>query len=411
MTPAETSSIHLAGRLIAFINTLAPLSIVLTALGILNTIRLARVKRRQEEAQSVRETLNAAGTSAYTLNWSLLGGMDFKVPLLQLHDAIEARLGKSPAPQVLSDLINDQSLIEPMIGKVWRDSGIIDRFRQEALDFSRLSADVGDRIPLVQEALQQVNAHLRVLLLTDSNLIFNIRNKGRYRSIPASQSGHPVDPLQLVHKMFISDSTRPNDNSFSQACEFLNTLASTTAAATDRRILRLSKPQSLRRRWQDYLSSRRQDRRDSRLRPQLLKQLEEKFPNELPLLTVSLDAVLRKTRELRRKEQVLSDNAAYILRALKVDPKHSKLAQNSQSLLETLFLAYRQAIYSMHAIVRLKTLGIPDPQVDAALAQETGNLELLKSAEARGANFLAGSDMVLQQHGHHLADVDDVLLN
>ncbi len=394
---------------IDFINKLAPLSIVITALGILNTIRLARVKRRQDDAQALRETLNTAGTTANTLNWSLLGRSDVTIPLLALRDMIETRLTKPVTAQALSGLLNDQLLIEPMIAKAWRDSGEFDRFRQQFLDFGRLEAEIGSRIPLVYEALERINAQLRVLLHTDSNLIVTVRNDSRYRNI-ASLAGKPVDPLSHVHRMFAKDARHSSPESFSHASQFLNALAGATASASDKRILMLFRPLGLLDRWKHYLARRNAERRDRILRPQLARQLEENFPNEAPMLTVALDTVLSKTRELRQNDLILRDSAEKITNTLRTS-QDSDLAKATKKLVETLSSSYRDDIYTMHALIRLKTLGIPDPEIDAALGLEIGSLELVKSADARGANLMQGPKTILNQHVQHLTSFPDVFLN
>lgn len=402
---------HFGARVILLIGRLAPLSIVIAALGILNTIRLARVKRRQDQAQAIRETLNAAGTSAYTLTWSLLGGMDIKVPLLELRDAIETRLGKPASQQQLLDLLADQLLIEPMIGKAWRDSGTIDRFRQQASDFSRLTADMGGRIPLVQEALEQINAQLRILLLADSALIVTIRNNRRYRNLPPARSGQPADPLHRICMMFLSDSQRPESEAFEKAAKFLSTLAAVTAGASDRRILRLLRPRLLPGRWRGYLATRAQERRGRTARPQIAAEFQKHFPQDAGLLTAALDAALRQTRDLRRKEKVLRESAAHILRTLRISGEDLRLKEATEDLVQVLSDEFRDKTLKVHALIRLKALGVADPEVDVHLATETGPLDLLKSAIKRGATTTVSREQVLRLHAQQLSGLKQILLN
>ena len=124
-TLAYQSIRHLLGQLLSIINKFAPLSVVIAALGFLNTLKQNSAKRNQDEAKSAREVLNKAGTKAYILNWSLIGNMEISSGVLQLREMIETRLGKTPTVQEFEALLADQSLIESMIEKAWRDSGAI----------------------------------------------------------------------------------------------------------------------------------------------------------------------------------------------------------------------------------------------------------------------------------------------
>ena len=402
--------VRLGDRGITEIGKLAPLSIVLTALGILNTIRLARVKRREDQAKAIRETLNSAGTSAYILTWSLLGGMSAKVPLLELRDAIETRLGKPVAAQPLLDLLNDQLLIEPMIGKAWRDSGAIDRFRQEAFEFSRLSADIGSRIPLVHEALEQINAKLRVLLQADSTLTVNVRNDKNYRTLPPAHPGQPNDPLHRVMTLLLSDTPRNNSETFQTSTGFLNALAAATASASDRRILRLVHARMILPRWKNHFAERAAKDRDRPVRAEIAAQFQQVIPQEAGPLTSALDAALKQTHTLHQKEQLLRHNAAYILHTLKTSDENPKLRDAVQGFVQALAKKNEEEIWKTHALIRLKALGVGDPEIDVHLAIATGTPELLKSAMNLGATMVVGLDRVLHSHRQQLAAVGEVLL-
>ena len=410
-SPATTGEAlaQLARRAIDFINTLAPLSVVVAALGILNTIRLARIKRQQDDAQSLRETLNATGTAAYTLNWSLIGNMDVAVPVLQLRDAIEARLVKPITVLTLSNLLNDPPLIESLVGKAWRDSGMSDRFRQQALDFSRLSADIGQKIPLAQEALQRINARLRHLLEVDVTLIDALRKDPAFKNIPATAS---PDPLAYLHQLLLDRASGPDDKVFSKACTFLRELANASTDLNDKRSLKLYSPRIHPILLRDGIREWSAERHDRRIRDQMAKQFLEKFPNEGPLLVQALDIIVRNTGAIRRKEHRLRLSAAHILRVVRASSSDNPdLVNASQELVDAATADDSKRLQMEHAFLWLKAQGIPDPEVDLYLAVGSGVIKLLHSAFSRGASAATNANVIFTRHATVLVGFKDEFLN
>src|SRR6202011_3722959 len=151
----------------------------------INTIRQARAKQKEDKVQAIRQTLIKAGTAAYVLNWSLLGDPEFAAGVLEIRDLIEGRLGKQPPITEIQKLFNDQVLVEGVIEKAWRDSGASAKYRVDALEFSRFQAEIGNRIPIVQDAFEHISSQLRMLLISEIFLIQSVRNDEAYRTIEA----------------------------------------------------------------------------------------------------------------------------------------------------------------------------------------------------------------------------------
>src|SRR5271156_658406 len=124
----------------------------------------------------------------YLLNWSLIGHLEFSATVLRVRELIEERVGKSPSASALVTLFSDKPLMASIVEKAWRDSGVGEKFRQHVFEFGQVQAEMGNRIPLVQEAFEAISARLRVSFMTDVFLVNAIRTSDKYRSIPPQDS-------------------------------------------------------------------------------------------------------------------------------------------------------------------------------------------------------------------------------
>lgn len=407
-TLAYQSIRHPLGQLLSIINKFAPLSVVIAALGFLNTLKQNSAKRNQDEAKSTREVLNKAGTKAYILNWSLIGNMEISSGVLQLREMIETRLGKTPTVQEFEALLADQPLIESMIEKAWRDSGAIAQFRQEALEFGQIRADLGDKIPLIQEALEIVATRLRLLFKIDTFVLYSFRKDPAYRSIARSATAKRPDPMTNLQRLFLRSVGLPKEGAFSEACSLLEQFSTITATAADKRILKLLKhrlhPLA---RIKDLLQQKQQDRLDQRFRQQFARQLNARLPAEAPLLCEAADEVLHRATRIRRTQQRLENSSNRIAHLFSGLSQSEDLADASKKFLAAHSADELRAMALLKGMLRLKYAGIPDPEIDLHLATGTGILELLKSADARGANHDTIPLDVLARHENTLSEDQD----
>lgn len=399
MIPGYHSIRHALGYLLSIINRFAPLSVVIAALAFLNTLKQNGAKRNQDEAKAAREVLNKAGTKAYLLNWSLVGNMEIIAGVLQLREMIEARIGKTPTPQEFEALLADQPLIESLVEKAWRDSGIVAQFRQEALEFGQISADLGDRIPLIQEALEVITTRLRILFKIDTFVLYSLRNDPAYRGIPHSATARRPDPITNLQRLFLRAANVPAKDAFSEACTLLQQFSTITATAADKRILKLIRP-----RWHplahlnDFVQRKQQDRLDRRFHQQFARQVKERLPSEATLLCEAADEVLRRANRTRLTQQRLENSSRRITHIFRGLSDSEDLRDASTKFLSAHSTGELLVMASLKDLLRLKYLGIHDPDIDFHLAVTTGTLELLKSADSRGAKHGASPSDVLARH-------------
>lgn len=384
--------LRVATKLTPLSIVVAAFSLIVAALSFLNTLRQAKIKRQQERAQRFREMLSTAGIAAYTLAWSLVGNLDISTALLQLLEAIETRLGKSPSMGAIEELLEERLLISSMIGKAWRDSGIVAKFRQDTIEFGRIHVAIGNQIPLAQEALEVINAKLRTLLISDILLMRAMRNEKNW---PTGIS----KPVNYLFERLSAAATVPEEEIFSEGCQLLSGFAGVIALADDMRVLKLLEPPSALFRTKEYVRIKYRERKARLFRREIAAKLAHHRPEECLLLCEAVDSTLRLIKNARKSQQRLqlsADRVADLFGGLEGSDALEMTAKN--------FLDYRivdgsKKAHALVQLLRLECLGVVDPEVDFRLAVEADVLSLVKSAGTRGAQGQVTIPKLLDRHG------------
>jgi len=330
----------------------------------------------------------------YLLNWSLIGHLEFSATVLRVRELIEERVGKSPSASALVTLFSDKPLMASIVEKAWRDSGVGEKFRQHVFEFGQVQAEMGNRIPLVQEAFEAISARLRVSFMTDVFLVNAIRTSDKYRSIPPQVSGDE-EAITYIHRQLLSVTQAPEKEAFSKGCTLLERLAEITAIATDESLLTITSSPTLVFRIEEYFNTRKQDRADKQFRLRATRKLVEKFPpDEVSLLTQAVDGFLRQRRSKRTTERRLQTSFRQIAHVFRGFEASSKLNEACEE-----FIAERAAsstdLAPLEKLIDLKCMGVDDPQIDFALGLGADVLDLLKSALSRGADQNLGLQQTL----------------
>jgi hypothetical protein len=394
-------------RIFADIAKLAPLSIVVAALTFINTIRQARAKQKEDKAQAIRQTLIKAGTAAYVLNWSLLGDPEFAAGVLQIRDLIEDRLGKQPPVAEIQKLFNDKVLVEGIIEKAWRDSGAVSKYRTDALEFSRFQAEIGNRIPIVQDAFEQISSQLRMLLISDIFIIQSVRNDEAYQKIEEMVQGKITDPLSQIQRKLLSELKRKDGNTFSEACRLVEAIANVAAVAPNRKILALLDQPfwlvSIQERWRATKL-----RKTSRtLQADVSEKLRLNFPAENDLLVPVATKILSEHESIVEMEHRFQTSLESLTRHFGGLPGSTKLEDACKAFLTVQLEARKRKNTIMLSFVRLKCLAIEDPDIDIFLGVSAESTKLLENALSRGANPNVRDKEVLARHKETLSRSDD----
>jgi hypothetical protein len=394
-------------RIFADIAKLAPLSIVVAALTFINTIRQARAKQKEDKVQAIRQTLIKAGTAAYVLNWSLLGDPEFAAGVLEIRDLIENRLGKQPPITEIQKLFSDQVLVEGIIEKAWRDSGATAKYRVDALEFSRFQAEIGNRIPIVQDAFEHVSSQLRMLLLSEIFLIQSVRNDEAYRTIAAMVQDKSADPLSHIQRKFLSELKRKDTTPFTEACRLIEAIANVAAIAPNRKILALlDQPfwlTSINERWR----AAKLRKTSQTLETNVLQKLRQNFPAESDLLVPAATKILREHQAIVEMEHRFQTSLENVTRHFGGLPGSTKLESACKAFLTAQLEARRRQDNIMLSFVRLKCLAVDDPNIDIFLGVNAESTELLEKALSKGANPNVGDKQVLARYKETLSKNDD----
>ncbi len=386
--------------ILGIIAKFAPLSIIIAALGFLQSVRQARIKRDHDDAVSVRGVLNSLGTKTYVLEWSLLGSPPSLIAasVMQIREAVEERIGKAPADHEIAEFLSEQLLAEGIVEKSLRDSKVIERFQSEALEFGKLRADLGNRLPLVQAAFAEVETRLRMLFLLDSFLIFAMRNKPEYKELKGRDPGMPPVGMSGLHRLLLQHLILPDREAFSEACGFLQEFCEAAGAANDRRVLSLTRRRHLFPKLGDWWSTRRDLRGDDSEEKVLLKKLKENAGEHFNLLSPVVAELSKARRQERVASRLRQRSALRILGALDNQGEGSKLAKVTRAFLAKCEATTGDSSATMFNLLQLRARGIDDPDIDALLASASGAVELLKSALDRGATGDVGSGEILARH-------------
>jgi hypothetical protein len=391
------------------ITKLAPLSVIIAALALLHNFRQAAVKRDRDEASAIREILSKLGVKAYVLNWSLVGSSPIAAAVQQIREAIETRIGKKPSGEDLASFISDQLLFEGVVEKAWRDSKVIERFQSEALEFGKLRSDLGDRVPVMQAALQEIDTRLRMLFLLNTFVVFSMRNDDRYKTLgragESRQSG-AGDAMAELQRLLFSASSVPDRGAFSEACKFIEEFSRAATSATDDAILDLTRHRrSYLRRFRDWQAVKKSRHRDDNERYGLLQKLKDKAPDEFPLMTLVVDNVMQKRHDARVGARLLEQSSMRTLQVLKGNPRAGDLNSSIENFLTKHGRHESAELKSLSALLRIRSLGVDDPDVDVLLASPTGVTELLKSAVSRGGRVGVTLQEVLARHQQRLEGI------
>jgi hypothetical protein len=390
----------LSAQVLSVVTKLAPLSVIIAALALLHNVRQARAKRDRDEAIAVRQILNKLGVKAYLLSWSLVGSAPIAAGALQMRESIEARIGRHPSAADLASFTADQLLFEAVVEKAWRDSKVIERFQSEALEFGTLRADLGNRVPLIQAALRVVDTRLRLLFLLNTFVVFSIRNDQSYKGLAqARQSGQVTDAMAQMHRLLLRAANVPETSAFSEACKLLEEFSQVAASADDHTILRLvRRNRSSVQRLQDWLGEQSGSRRESDEQQELLQKLRDRAPGEFALLKQAVEESMRRIRSERRGVAAIERSRTRMLQAFKGHPGASSLEQAARAFLASQAEHEASDLTSLSSLLRLRSLGVQDPDIDFFLGSITGVTELAKSALDRGADIKASLPVVLARH-------------
>ena len=378
---------------------LAPLSILIAALTYLNNLRQARIRREIDEVTALREVFSRLGVKSYLLSWSLIGDSLIAAAVFQIRESIEARLGKSPSAEDIRLLISDQLLFEAIVGKAIRDSKVAEKFQTEALEFGKFKADLRNRVPLVDTALQAIETKLRMLFSLDSFLIFSIRNDPDYKLLKDSTIEKGV--MSELHHLLLRASLPKGNGEFTEASKFLQKVSDCVAEADDVTILRLTRyRQSFIRRCKDWLSDQRRRFRDEKKYSKLIQQLKDNAPNEFPLLRLTAEKAIQQRHNKRNAANHLEQSGIYILQVFKNRSNYSSLKEATEIFLKSLFSESLEESETVFTLLYIRAKGVEDPDIDIFLAAITGNLQLLESACNRGGNVNISLSEVFAKHQH-----------
>ena len=386
---------------LAFVQTLAPLSVVIAAIGFLHNVRQTRIKREHDEAASVREVLNSLGTRAYLLNWSMIGSPPPLVAagVLHIREAIEARIGMKPSDAEVASFIADKVLSESIVEKAWRDSKVLERFQNEALEFGKLRADLGNRVPIIQAALSEIDTRLRLLFLLNTFVIFSMRNDAGFKTLGKSPGTGSQEPaVSLLHRLLLRASHIPKETAFSEACSFLEKFCAATTTVSDERILLLIRH----RRWlqglRDWWSKRQSRKTGNAQQRALLKRLRENAAGHFHLLRRVAEEIFKTRDQERAATDARKRSATRLLYAVRGNGDRAALEKATQEFLVKMEAASSEHLATQLQLLELRAQGVDDPDIDLLLASSFDLPDLIQAALERGANANVSVDAVLARH-------------
>ncbi len=384
-------------QVIKIIAQLAPLSVLIAALTLINNLRQAKIKRKLDEANALREVFSRLGVKSYLLNWSLIGNSQIMAAVLHIREAIEARLGNNPSSEELRQVISDQILFESLVEKALQDSKFTEKFQMEALEFGKFKADLGNRIPLLEEALQIVEVQLRMLFLLNTFLIFSIRNDQGYKALGQSETDQEV--MEELHRLLLRASMIKDKNSFSEGCKFIEEISDAATRADDDTILQLA---HYRLSWIEnckcWLAEQRRQYRERKKYNELIQNLKQNAPKEFQLLKISADNIKQKKRISRNNSKLLEQSGNHILRTLKGVANYNSLKKTIEKLIESRNTEESEDLETMSTLLKIRSLGIEDPNIDIFLASSMGTVQLVQSAIQQGASVNISLSEVIEKH-------------
>jgi hypothetical protein len=376
---------------------LAPFSIIIAALGLLNNYRQAGRRRKDEKIQRTRELLSQLGKSAYVMIWTSFGDAEVEVAVLRIRDELQKRLGVEPTKEAIRDLISDQRLREAIVHEAFRESGFTARMQDEVTDFARLRATIAFSNELVQAAMDAVAAWLRVRLMVAVYVVMALRDE-KHPLRRADELPKEKTPLAYAHQVLRGDAELPRDESLSKACKFIEELGNVALHASDAAVLRLYTKPNVIRKLMDWRKRARQARllsgESSRLRVRILKG----FPADASALAAVIDFVFAQRGSLEAARSQLAEGRERLAKIFGDKKGVEQLLAAADEFRQDRIQEQEKRQEQLETLLAFKQQGIDDPDVDMFLAVSSGEASLLKAALARGANPGLGILSLIRRH-------------
>jgi hypothetical protein len=383
--------------LLDFIARLAPFSVVIAVLALLNNYRQAEQRRRDERVQRTRELLSKLGTAAYVVAWtSLLGESDVEVALLRIRDELQRRLGSTPTAEAIRDVLADQRLREAMVHEGFSASGSNARVEEQVKEFARLRSEITFHNSALEMAMDEIEGHLRVRLLRALNVAMALRDEHHVlRAGIVDESGKMHAPLAYAHWILRNDAEIPRQEGLSEALKVIEALGDLVVRAPDSTVRRLyARPRAIRRvrRW---IQRRRRARAAARKYAELRLRIRQRAGSDSDGLGRAIDFVIA---EASKVEDVRLELAA-------ASANFARLAGTAASRdLVDAIAAFCDARsqdkrhLELECLLEFKAQGVDDPDIDVFLAAASGVVPLLESALVRGGNPNVGILTVIKRH-------------
>lgn len=394
-------------EILSLFKHLAPLSVVIAAIALLHNFHQTRAQKRSTQATSLRKTLGILGAKTYLLNWSLIGNSDTNKALLQIRELIELRIGTLPSSDDLSTLISDKKLFEGIIDKGFIDSGFTEKFQSEAVEFGKIKADIGNKIPILDVALEEVNTKLRMLFLLNTVVVFSARNKETINSLFKSDSSEESTiPLMTTLHQFLSDAAHISDKgSFSEACKFIQELSYAISNIDDNVLLSLSKKPSMHVIAWVWLWDIWKKVQEKKKINEIAKALKQNPSEEYRLLHRAFEDILQNKCKLRQRIKIMTLRANKLLEAVNGYLGIKELEKATNKFLskysEKKFIDIKTSL----DLIKLRAIGVNDPDIDIFLATTTGIIELIQSAVDRGGNVNSSLGEILKKYREQLSNI------
>lgn len=383
-------------QLLDFVSLLAPLSIVVAALALVNSYRQAEQRRRDEKVQRIRELVSELGTLAYVVKWASLGDSDVDIAVLRIRDDIQKRLGPTPTAEEIRTLMTDQRLREALVWDAFAASGSSERVVQQMKDFARLRARLQFFNNVVETAMDTIAACMRVRLMRSMFIVLGLRNPQHSLRSPGTTDVER-SPLAHTHRVLRADAQQPRENGLSEALDVIEELGNFVLRAPDSAVLRLGAKAGPSRRLWSWLQRKRGARTENVKAADLRNRILTNFPDYAELLDPAISYVLAARNNLPTDQrQLVATNARFA--RLGGSAATQKLRDAVGKFLVVHFEEEEEEQSQLEALLELKAQGVEDPDIDLFLAAASGVHSLQESAISRGANSNVDILGVLRRH-------------
>jgi hypothetical protein len=371
--------------LLDLIAQLAPLSIIIAALGLLNNYRQVRQRRKDEKVQRTRELLSQLGKTAYVMIWTSFGDAEVEVAVLRIRDELQKRLGATPTKESIRDLVADQRLREAIVHEAFSASGFNARKHDDVTEFARLRASVAFSNDAVQAAMDSIEARLRVRLMLALNIVLALRNE-KHALRSGGEPPKEKAPLAYAHQVLRNDAELPREENLSKACKFIEELGNVALHASDSAVLRLYGKPGIIQRFVRWKRRKRRERLLSTESTRLRAQILEKFPGDSGPLAAVIDYAVKQRERLDLARDQFIEARARLKKIFGEREGVERFMDAADEFLASKLQEDEDAQDQLEALLALKTQGLDDPDIDMFLAVSSGVTPLLKSALERGGN-------------------------